>query len=81
MGNSWGGNRLISQGAFGADFRPACANHDACLRSGAPACFCDQQYLAEMSAACACSSNPQACQRKAQRYYNAVRFAHSLFRR
>ena len=29
-GNPYGGNRLIPQGFYGADFRPACAAHDAC---------------------------------------------------
>lgn len=78
-GNTWGGNRLVKQGFFGADFRPACANHDACLANGVPKSCCDQQFLNDMNAACECSSNPRACQRKARFYYNVTRVFGGLF--
>ena len=80
-GNSCGGNRLIRQGFYGADFRPACACHDACLASGVPRKECDQQFLCNMCAACECSSNPRACQRKARMYYRATRLFGGLWYR
>ncbi|MFN0054935.1 MAG: hypothetical protein ACKV0T_22420 [Planctomycetales bacterium] len=75
-GPSWGGNRLIHQGFYGADFRPACANHDACLATCARRSDCDRQFLCEMYSACECSTNPKACQRKARCYYKIARLAH-----
>lgn len=80
LGNAWGGNRLVRQGFYGADFRPACANHDACLLTCALRCDCDRQFLADMCAACECSSNPRACQRKARMYYNIARLGHMFER-
>ncbi len=79
-GNSWGGNRLIRQGFYGADFRPACACHDACLQSGCCRRDCDRQFLCNMYSACECSSNPRACQRKARMYYRAARLFGGFFR-
>ena len=81
-GNSWGGNRLIPQGFHGADFRPACAAHDACYSgSGVSRAECDRQFLCNMRAACECSSRPKACSRKARMYYNAARiFGGSMYR-
>jgi len=81
-GNPFGGNRLIPQGFHGADFRPACAAHDACYTgSGIGRAECDRQFLSNMSAACACSSNPRACQRKARLYYGLARiFGGSMYR-
>ncbi|MDB5387348.1 MAG: hypothetical protein JWM11_2994 [Planctomycetaceae bacterium] len=79
-GNTWGGNRLVKQGFFGADFRPACANHDACLQTGACRRDCDQQFLNDMRAACECSSNPKACDRKAKHYYHMARLFGGLLR-
>src|SRR6266567_2094390 len=50
-GNTWGGNRLVRQGFYGADFRPACACHDACLKTCASRCDCDQQFYRNMCSA------------------------------
>jgi hypothetical protein len=73
-GNSWGGNRLVKQGSHGADFRPACASHDACLASGMYSRReCDRMFYQNMRASCDCSSNPRACERRARRYYVATR--------
>lgn len=78
-GNSNGGNRLFAQGFYGADFRPACANHDACLASGLSRKQCDRQFLADMQASCATSSNPELCMRKAQKYYIGARLFGGLY--
>jgi hypothetical protein len=75
-GHTWGGNWLIPQGFYGADFRYACASHDACLQTCTPRFLCDQQFLYNMYAACNCSSNPRACYRKARCYYRMARLAH-----
>jgi len=75
-GNSWGGNRLVPQGFFGADFRPACACHDACLQTCTSRCDCDRQFLCNMQSACDSSCNPRACYRKARMYYGMARLAH-----
>ncbi|HET6426290.1 MAG TPA: hypothetical protein VFG20_21540 [Planctomycetaceae bacterium] len=80
-GNTWGGNRLFRQGAGGADFRPACANHDACLASGFSRRACDQAYYNQMTAACACSDNPGKCMRKARSQYIGVRLFGGLYTR
>lgn len=80
LGNSWGGNRLVPQGFHGADFRPACDCHDACLKTCALRCDCDRQFLQNMCAACECSTNPRACQRKARMYYNIARLGHMFER-
>ncbi len=73
-GNAWGGNRLVPQGFYGADFRNACANHDynynnhtMCRRD------CDRQFLNDMYEAAECSNNPAAARRKARHYYVATR--------
>ncbi len=79
-GNSWGGNRLIPQGFYGADFRPACDRHDACLRTCAARRDCDQQFLCDMYDACECSCNPEKCRRKARCYYRMTRMFGGFFR-
>jgi hypothetical protein len=76
IGNSWGGNRLVPQGFYGADFRPACACHDACLEGCSSRYDCDQQFLCNMYSACDCSSNPEKCRRKARCYYRMARLVH-----
>ena len=78
-GNSWGGNRCVRQGFYGADFRPACACHDACLQSGAPRYECDRQFLCHMYAACDGSCNPKKCYRKARCYYRLSRIFGGLW--
>ena len=79
-GNSFGGNRLIPQGFYGADFRAACAGHDACYESCANRADCDRQFLYNMRSACDCSANPRACYRKAQCYYMATRLFGGIYR-
>ena len=72
-GNSFGGNRLVPQGFFGVDFRPACATHDACLASGASRRDCDRRFYGQLKSACSNSSNPALCRAKAFQYFVAVR--------
>ena len=79
-GDTWYGNRLVPQGFYGADFRPACAAHDECLASGACRADCDRQFLSNMCAACQSSSNPRACERKARMYYRMTRLFGGLAR-
>ena len=78
-GRTWGGNRCVRQGFYGADFRPACACHDACLQSGAPRCECDRQFLCNMYSACDSSCNPEKCRRKARCYYRMSRLFSGLW--
>lgn len=72
--NSFGANWLFYQGAYGADFRAACQNHDDCLlnpwnsRKG-----CDRAFLNAMAAECANTPYPGLCMLKAQKYYVGVR--------
>ena len=75
-GNTWGGNRCVPQGFYGADFRPACQCHDDCLKTCASRYDCDQQFLCNMYDACECSCNPEKCRRKARCYYRMARLAH-----
>jgi hypothetical protein len=79
-GNTWGGNRLIRQGFYGADFRPACACHDECLKTCVSRYECDRQFLCNMYAACDDSCNPEKCRHKARCYYRAARLAHMFSR-
>ena len=78
-GNSCGGNRLVAQGAGGADFRWACAQHDACLESGGDRAGCDRQFLYELEQACECADNPRRCRAKARHFYRTVRLYHTFF--
>lgn len=78
-GNSFGGNRLIGQGFYGADFRPACAAHDACLGSGGSRWNCDQQFLDNMNCACENSNHPVLCRMKAYKYFLATRVLGGLY--
>jgi hypothetical protein len=53
---------LIPQGAFGADFRPACRSHDACYDTpGADRDACDSRYLRAVLCACEQSRHPVLC--------------------
>lgn len=79
-GNSFGGNWFIPQGFYGADFRNACAAHDACYQSCANRADCDRQFLYNMQSACDCSSNPRACYMKARCYYTATRLLGGFYR-
>jgi len=78
-GNSLGGNRLIPQAGFGADFRPACASHDACLAAGVPRRECDRQFLHNMQCACENSRHPVLCRMQARWYYTAARLFGGLY--
>ena len=72
-GNSFGGNQLIGQGYYGADFRPTCAAHDACLASGVSRRHCDRQFYNNMNCACEGSTHPFLCRMKAFQYFAAAR--------
>lgn len=65
--------RLIPQGAFGADFRPACRAHDACYDTpGADKASCDRTYLRSMESACESSRSPVLCRMVARAMYRPV---------
>lgn len=80
-GNPWGGNRCISQGFYGADFRCACARHDACYDAGCCRRNCDRQFLCDMNDACECSEHPHKCRCKARCYYCMARLFGGCTRR
>jgi len=64
---------LIPQGAFGADFRPACRAHDACYDTpGANRAACDSRFLAGMLCACERSRHPVLCRMTARIMYRAT---------
>lgn len=73
-GNTWGGNLLFKQGFHGADFRPACQNHDNRLASGMYSrAQVDRMFLDDMYCACDSSSHPILCRMKARHYYIGAR--------
>lgn len=78
-GNTMGGNRLVAQGFFGADFRPSCSSHDACLAAGVPRAQCDRQFLNNMNSACDSSNHPFLCRMKAFQYYAGARLFGGLY--
>ena len=78
-GNSFGGNRLIGQSGFGADFRPSCASHDACLASGASRRQCDRQFYSHMRCACENSPHPVLCRMKAFKFFAGARIFGGLY--
>ena len=78
-GNTMGGNRLIAQGFFGADFRPSCSSHDACLAAGVPRAQCDRRLLDNMNCACESSNHPVLCRMKASQYYVGARLFGGLY--
>ena len=67
---------FVPQGAGGADFRPACQQHDNAYGSGS-CCQSryevDVEFLNNMLNACACAQNPQLCRQRAWHYYRLVR--------
>jgi|GEM_PF-4517754 len=77
---SYGGNWLFHQTFAGADFRPACARHDACLMNGCTSrrC-CDKQFLWELKQSCDNSAFPILCRMEARKYYLGVRLFGWLF--
>ncbi len=74
-GPTFGGNRLIKQGFFGADFRPSCQQHDTCNGTDRE---CDRMFLKNMYSACATSSHPRRCRAKARHYFLVSRIYHSI---
>jgi hypothetical protein len=67
------GNILIPQGFCGADFRPACRQHDRCYSSNCPRKACDDRFLDDMLGACQCSNMPGLCRLRAYQWYWQVR--------
>ena len=66
--------KLIPQGAFGADFRPACRAHDACYDTPySNRSQCDQQFLQNMLSACSQSTHPILCRMTATTLYKVTR--------
>ena len=64
---------LVPQGAFGADFRPACRSHDACYDTlGANRADCDARYLQSMLCACEQSRHPILCRMAARAMHRAT---------
>lgn len=64
---------LIPQGAFGADFRPACRSHDACYDTPyADRAACDKRFLQAMQCACEDSRHPVLCRMVAKSMYRAT---------
>ena len=78
-GNSFGGNRWLAQGGFGADFRPSCARHDACLAAGVPRAQCDRMFYRSMNQACNSSRNPLLCRLRAFKYYAGARLFGGIY--
>jgi hypothetical protein len=65
--------RLIPQGAFGADFKPACRQHDACYDTPySDRDQCDRDYLLDMNCACEKSKHPFLCKMVARALYNTT---------
>ncbi len=57
---------LVPQGHHGADFRPACRNHDRCYGTpGTTKASCDRQFLDNLLSACESSKRPRSCKRRA----------------
>ncbi|MEP3479309.1 MAG: hypothetical protein ABJZ55_08685 [Fuerstiella sp.] len=66
--------RFVPQGFAGADFRPACRQHDRCYDNhGIPRKQCDQAFQANMHCACEQSRFPALCRMAANRRYRMVR--------
>jgi hypothetical protein len=73
-GNTYGGNRLIPQGAFGVDARPACEKHDQCYRDATgQRKDCDKAFLNDLQCACQNSTHPRLCKKMAKMAYLGVR--------
>ena len=72
---------LIPQVGLGADFRPACAQHDRCYTVGYRDRFgrrttrlqCDRQFLGNLNRACDSALFPPLCRARARLDYAAVR--------
>ncbi|MEZ6059029.1 MAG: phospholipase A2 [Planctomycetaceae bacterium] len=65
---------LIPQDWYGANFRPACNRHDACLNAGCDSRGrCDRQFRRDLLASCRNSARPGECRRVSNIMYRAVR--------
>ena len=72
---------LIPQVGLGADFRPACARHDACYTVGYRDRYgrvltrrqCDDRFLNDLDRACDSALFPPLCRLRARGDYVAVR--------
>ena len=72
---------LIPQVGLGADFRPACAQHDRCYTVGYRDRYgrrttrlqCDRQFLGNLDRACDSALLPGLCRLRARGDYLAVR--------
>lgn len=75
---------FIPQGFAGADFKPACREHDHCYGlKGADKAACDAAMHAQMLSACEKSRRPRLCRLTANLMYRSVqsRFADYVFER
>ncbi len=73
---------IFWQGSGGADFKPACREHDRCYTkgSGRIKSDCDTQFLLDLQYTCQSSRNPRKCLRRARfMHWLTVRFGHSAF--
>ncbi len=70
---------LIPQGVCGADFRPACHQHDDCYdEPGVNKDRCDRRFLRDMECACSQSKHPRLCRFVARVMYRATKKRGSL---
>lgn len=73
--------RLVPQGFAGADFRPACREHDRCYdQHGIPRKNCDLAFRANMHCACQNSKFPLLCRMAANHRYRTVRLFGGIHR-
>lgn len=73
-GETFGGNKRIPQGAFGADARPSCERHDQCYRDAVTGRkVCDQNFRNDLRCECENSTHPWLCKRLAGVAYALVR--------
>jgi hypothetical protein len=75
---------FIPQGFAGADFKPACREHDHCYGlKGADKAACDAAMYAQMLCACENSRRPRLCRLTARLMYRSVQssFADFVFER
>jgi hypothetical protein len=73
-GETYGGNKLVPQGARGVDFRSACQRHDDCYDTpGVCRKDCDKQLLHDMLALCDEAGNPHGSRLRAYTGYISVR--------
>jgi hypothetical protein len=75
---------FIPQGFAGADFKPACRQHDNCYElKGADKAACDAAMYAQMLCACENSRRPRLCRLTARIMYRSVQspFAETVFQR